>query len=71
MWRYSLTRSRSFIFLDRPLCSADGGSPVDGDEGLITVKSSSDTSSSGSGEPWVEVVVPVALAREHIFAHAI
>ena len=31
--------------LERPPCSADGGSPADGDEGFISEKSSSDTSS--------------------------
>ena len=34
--------------LERPLCSADGCGPADGDEGFISVSSSSDTS-SGSG----------------------
>ena len=37
------------IFLERFLCSIDGGGPADGDEGLIVVKSSSDISSSDSG----------------------
>ena len=31
--------------VERPLCSADGGGPADGNEGFITVKSSSDTAS--------------------------
>ena len=35
--------------LERPLCSADGSGPADGDEGFLAVKSSSDTSSSGFG----------------------
>ena len=33
------------VALERPLCSADGGGPADGDEGFINVQSSSDTSS--------------------------
>ena len=32
--------------LERPLCSADGGGPADGDEGFTSENSSSDTSSS-------------------------
>ena len=46
------TRSRDLdhsFLLDRPLCSADGRGPADGDEGFIAVKSSSHTPSSGSG----------------------
>ena len=36
----------SRLFLERPLCSADGGGPVAGDEGFTSEKSSSDTSSA-------------------------
>ena len=32
--------------LERPLCSADGGGPIAGDEGFMSEKSSSDTSSA-------------------------
>ena len=40
--------------LERPLCSADGGGPADGDEGFISENSSSDTSSdSGVTTGWV------------------
>ena len=42
------TRSRDLdlsYLLERPLCSADSGDPADGEEGLIAVKFSSDTSS--------------------------
>ena len=44
------TRSRDLdlSFLLEPLCSADGGGPDDGDEGIASVKSSSHMS-SGSG----------------------
>ena len=34
--------------LERPLCSADNGGPADGDEGFMSVKSLSDTSSGSS-----------------------
>ena len=47
------TRSRDLdllSLLERPLCSAAGGGPADADDGFITVKSSSDTSSD-SGVP--------------------
>ena len=40
--------------LERPLCSADGGGPVAGDEGFMSEKSSSDTSTaSGVTIGWV------------------
>ena len=42
------TRSRDLdlsSLLEGPLCSAVGGGPADGDEGFISEKSSSDTSS--------------------------
>ena len=39
-------------FLERRLCSADGGGPVAGDEGFISEKSSSDTSSVSGVTTW-------------------
>ena len=38
--------------LERPLCSADGSGPADGNEGMTTAQSSSDTSSGSEVTMW-------------------